>query len=99
MSYIVHTFGEHKYIINRVEKLWYFKDVFHRVNGPAIEYHSGSKYWWLNGQRHREDGPAVEYSNGSKGYYLNGRNYSEAEFNAEIIRRKNNDNIIQRTSA
>ena len=68
---------------------WYNEDgKFHRENGPTIEYANGDKYWHLNGLPHREDGPAIEYVNGSKYWYLNGKEYSEADFNAEIAKRK-----------
>jgi hypothetical protein len=61
---------------------------YHREDGPAIEYNSGSKEWWINGKRHREDGPAIEYSNGRKYWYLNDIKYSEDQFHQELIRLK-----------
>ena len=51
--------------------------VYHREDGPAIEYVNGSKEWYLNGKFHREDGPAIEWSNGSKQWYLNGKLHRE----------------------
>ena len=62
-------------------KCWYLNDVFHREDGPAMEYADGTKFWFLNGKRHREDGPAIEDSDGSKCWYLNGEELTEAEFN------------------
>jgi hypothetical protein len=63
---------------------YYYKDkamsVFHREDGPAVEWLNGSKEWWLNGKRHREDGPAIEYSDGDKSWYLNGKKLTEQEF-------------------
>ena len=53
-------------------KYWWFKDRFHRVDGPAIEYANGDKSWYINGKYHRTDGPAVEYADGTKYWYLNG---------------------------
>ena len=53
---------------------------FHRKNGPAVEYVSGSKEWWKNGKLHREDGPAIEYANGVKEWHLDGKEISEEEF-------------------
>lgn len=35
--------------------------LYHRVDGPALEYSDGFKAWYINGQRHREDG---QLSNG-----------------------------------
>ena len=58
-------------------KFWYLNDVFHREDGPAIEYANGDKYWYLNGKLHREDGPAAEYTNGTKYWYLNGVEVTE----------------------
>ena len=43
----------------------------HRLDGPAVEYASGSKAWYQNGKRHREDGPAGEYA-GGKEWFQNG---------------------------
>ena len=49
----------------------------HRVDGPAVEYASGSKHWYLNGERHREDGPAVEAAGGNKYWYIAGEHHRE----------------------
>jgi len=51
---------------------WYYKKLFHREDGPAVESGSGLKEWWINGMRHREDGPAVEFPDGSKIWYRMG---------------------------
>ena len=45
--------------------------LFHRLDGPAIEYANGNKEWYVNGERHRLDGPAVEYNDGYKEWYMN----------------------------
>ncbi|NVM33999.1 MAG: hypothetical protein HWN81_00285 [Candidatus Lokiarchaeota archaeon] len=42
----------------------------HRLDGPAIEYSSGSKEWWIEDKLHRLDGPACEYANGHKCWYV-----------------------------
>jgi len=59
----------------------YYKDremeIFHREDGPAIEYAHGSKFWFINGRLHREDGPAIEFADGPKEWYLNGRYHRE----------------------
>ena len=31
-------------------KWWYLNDEYHREDGPAIEYASGTKLWYLNGK-------------------------------------------------
>ena len=51
---------------------WFLNGKYHREDGPACEYTSGSKEWYKNGNYHREDGPALEYSNGTKYWYKNG---------------------------
>ena len=53
----------------------------HRLDGPAVEYASGSKAWYANGERHREDGPAIEYADGYKEWWMNGQRLTEQEFN------------------
>jgi hypothetical protein len=70
------------------DKCWYLNGNHHRKDGPAIENANGTKQWYLNGYRHRENGPAIEDANGTKAWYLNGSHYSEAEFNAEMAKRK-----------
>lgn len=45
--------------------------LFHRLDGPAMEYHNGDKVWYVNGRLHREDGPAREYVHGSKQWWFN----------------------------
>ena len=51
----------------------WFKDakckVFHRENGPAIEWLNGDIEWWQNDQLHRIDGPAIECADGTKRWY------------------------------
>ena len=41
-----------QYIIKNKEGTFYFKNkemnIFHREDGPAVEYTDGSKYWWLD---------------------------------------------------
>jgi hypothetical protein len=48
------------------------KFIYHREDGPAVEFSNGNRSWWLNGKLHRDDGPAVEYANGIKYWYKNG---------------------------
>ena len=64
------------YIDKYVSKIFY-KDremkIYHRTDGPAIEYADGGKQWYVDGKRHRTDGPAIEYANGSKLWYVDGK--------------------------
>jgi hypothetical protein len=57
--------------------MWYKGDVFHREDGPALEYANGNMEWFLNGERHREDGPAIEYTDGTKEWYRYGTLHRE----------------------
>lgn len=69
----------------------YYKDkemtIFHREDGPAIEWPNGDKSWYLNDKLHRMGGPAIEYADGSKGWFVNG------EF---IVGINKSGNIIER---
>ena len=67
---------------NRIE--YTLNGQLHRVDGPAIEYISGTKVWYLNGQLHREDGPAIECADGYKKWWINGKKLTEKKFNRTI---------------
>ena len=69
-------------------KEWWLNGQRHREDGPAAEYSDGGKEWWLNHMLHRENGPAIEYGNGVKEWWLNGECYYEADFHAEMKKRK-----------
>ena len=56
-------------------KKWRLKGLYHRSNGPAIEWANGTKFWYIYSLLHRIDGPAVETYNHSL-FYLNGNNLS-----------------------
>jgi hypothetical protein len=51
------------------------KGQFHRLDGPAIEYISGSKAWYVEGKPHRLDGPAIEWVDGHKAWFKNGKRH------------------------
>jgi len=42
-------------------KFYLQNGVYHREDGPAIEWHTGEKEWYVNGLSHRENGPATDY--------------------------------------
>jgi len=50
--------------------------IFHRDDGPAVEWHNGDVEYFINGKLHREDGPAVIINGGKPitvgyvGYYI-----------------------------
>ena len=45
---------------------------FHRLDGPAVDWRSGTREWYVFGERHRLDGPAIEYDDGSRVWYKKG---------------------------
>jgi hypothetical protein len=54
--------------------------IWHREDGPAVEYADGDRYWYINGKRHREGGPAVESASGYKAWYLEDKYIEEEDF-------------------
>jgi len=56
----------------------------HRVDGPAVEYISGTKQWYRNGKLHRLDGPAAEGNDGGKYWYIDGDIYTEEKYKEAI---------------
>jgi hypothetical protein len=67
-------------IDGRGNKFWKLNGLFHREDGPAIEYADGTKQWWSNGNRNRIDGPAVIYPTGEKFWFLDGYSYTYEEW-------------------
>ena len=49
----------------------------HRIDGPAVEFKSGTKEWWENGLRHRIGKPAIEWAGGNEEWYVNGKRHRE----------------------
>ena len=45
-------------------------EVFHCLDGPAVEHANGSKTWFIKGYRHRVDGPACEWSTGLRDWCI-----------------------------
>lgn len=48
-------------------------EVYHRLDGPAVEYTYGDKFWFQNDLLHRLDGPAFESPSGCKAWYQYGK--------------------------
>ena len=46
--------------------------LFHREDGPAIEYTDGAKEWRQYGKLHRLDGPAIDYDIKNRMCYIYG---------------------------
>ena len=55
--------------------VWLQNGIFHRNDGPAIEYKNGNKFWYQNGKLHRMDAPAIEYADGEKFWFQNGKQH------------------------
>ena len=70
-------------------KTWFVDGKCHRLDGPAIEYPSGSKEWFVDGLRHRVDGPAIEYADGSKQWWIEGNKITELEHKALVAKQTN----------
>jgi hypothetical protein len=62
-----------QYNRNYIKVKYLYKNIIHRIGGPAIEYSDGTKVWYKNGKIHREDGPAIEMEDGSKEWCQNGQ--------------------------
>lgn len=53
-------------------KCWYNSErLYHREDGPAIEYNNGTLTWCINGELHRDNGPAVMWTSGAIFWYIN----------------------------
>ena len=72
--------------VNEIGDKYYYSTkemkVYHREDGPAVEWADGSKFWYRNDLLHREDGPACEWADGNKSWYINDEWLSEAQFKA-----------------
>jgi hypothetical protein len=54
--------------------------IFHRLDGPAVEYSNGPKFWFVDGKHHRLDGPAFIWPSGYKEWYVDGKHLTEKQF-------------------
>ena len=62
MNKIEYSYKQYKVIENEIEydvneysngsKYWRYKNQWHRINGPAIEFANGTKSWFLNGEHY-----------------------------------------------
>lgn len=50
---------------------------YHREDGPALEFKSGTKLWYINNTLHREDGPALLNYDGSRHWFIHGLKHRE----------------------
>ena len=67
-------------------RFWYHNILFHRLDGPAIEFTHGTKWWFVNGKRHNLSGPAIvttlRFAIEPYSWFIDDVNYTEDEFNA-----------------
>ena len=54
-------------------KMWFWKGIRHRANGPAIAYLDGVEDWFWNGHLHRDGGPAIKGPGLTIGWYQHGK--------------------------
>lgn len=87
------TLKNGKHISENGNIKWYKDGLYHRLEGPALEYSNGDKYWIVEGELHREDGPAIEEDDLPKGYFLNGVEYSESDYYLYKEKKKLNDHL------
>lgn len=73
-DYIVDVYDDNKKckMNDDGDLFWYKGNLFHRDDGPTIEWADGSKEWHKDGKLHREDGPAVELANGYDLWFYEG---------------------------
>ena len=62
------------------DEYWWKGNTYHREDGPAITYSSGTRLWIVNGVAHNEDGPACIYFDGQKEWWIDGIEISEEMF-------------------
>jgi len=70
----------------RGAKYWRLNGLYHRENGPAVEYIDGHKLWYKNGKLHRDDGPAADWYYRSKEYWYDGKHLPHVNSNEELKR-------------
>ena len=44
----------------------------HKIDGPAVEFPSGTTVWYQNGKLHRVGGPAFVHHDGTTGWFQTG---------------------------
>ena len=89
--------GEELYVDREGQHVTYYKDkahkIYHRVDGPAIEYVGGSTVWMTNNKYHRLDGPAKIWANGDTDWYVDGVLIMELDKHGNILSRLGDERI------
>jgi hypothetical protein len=60
--------------------VWKVDGLYHREDGPAVIYPSGTMIWYRHGILHCETGPAWCWMNGDVEWWLNGIEYTKIEW-------------------
>jgi hypothetical protein len=90
-TYIDSVSGKTLYVKRFNGHVSYYKNsertVYHREDGPAVKYASGTTAWYRNGRPHRIDGIAIKFAGGifHDEYYVNG-----VQLNPERLQNKLN---------
>jgi hypothetical protein len=73
-----------------------YSKVYHREDGPAVEWTDGTKEWYRNDILHREDGPAIEYTDGKTSWYKHGIRFlnKEAWFESLTEKEKEKEKML-----
>jgi len=68
--------GETLYVERNAHHTAYYKDkamtIYHRVDGPAIEWNDDTYKWYRNGKVHCMSGPAIVWPSGGTDWYVDG---------------------------
>ena len=59
--------------VYEIRKVHKFRGLYHRENGPAIEWMDGGKEWYHLGKLHRLDGPAILRKTGFNQWWVEGK--------------------------
>jgi hypothetical protein len=58
----------------------FYKQIYHRDDGPAYVSTNGTKKWYCRGKLHRVDGPAIMWGSGDIMWFIHGLQYSFREY-------------------
>lgn len=71
----IHSFHLIRIVIRGEATRYYRDSLFHREDGPAVDWPGMYQIWSINGYYHRTDGPAVIFHKGELQFWLEGRQY------------------------
>ena len=68
------------YVGHDGSQTWKVDGLYHREDGPAVIYASGTMIWYKRGRLHCESGPAWCWHTGECEWWLHGISYTEDEW-------------------